>query len=342
MKHSFSALVLASLAALTAPAHAGNELAGYDRLDVHASHRADPIAASIWYPVGTKTYRGQIGDNIVFKGTFAYVGAAIEQGKHPLVLLSHGSGGNMDSLGWLSSELALRGAIVLSVNHPGSTSGDSSPRRTVELGKRAKDLTAALDQVLSDPSFAAFIDTDNITSSGFSLGGATALNLAGIRFDRQRYANYCAASDNQSADCVFFAKGGVTPENMSADFETAAKDARVSRTIAFDPGFTSAATTESMTATDMPTLFISLGDDNLMPGANIGPEGSGIVKAMPNAERETFAPAHHFTFLAECKPEGAQLLKEEADDPVCDDPEGTDRGEIHARIIDAISRFLNL
>src|SRR5919201_3965908 len=99
---------------------AADPIAGYDRFEIAAPHRAAPIAGSVWYPVGTPTYRGLIGDNAVFEGTPAYVGAAIADGRFPLVLLSHGSGGNMDNLSWLSSRLALRGAMVLAVNHPGS------------------------------------------------------------------------------------------------------------------------------------------------------------------------------------------------------------------------------
>ena len=121
-----------------ASAAAADPIAGYDRFEVTAPHRAAPVAASVWYPVGTPTYRGLIGDNPVFEGTSAYVGAAIAEGKFPLVLVSHGSGGNMDRLSWLSSRLALHGAMVLAVNHPGSTSGDSSPRRSVRLSRAGR------------------------------------------------------------------------------------------------------------------------------------------------------------------------------------------------------------
>ena len=34
------------------------------------------------------------------------------------------------------------------------------------------------------------------------------------------------------------------------------------------------------------------------------------------------------------------LLEEEQDDPVCDDPEGTDRADIHKKIADAMSDFV--
>ncbi|NVK35270.1 MAG: hypothetical protein HWE23_12365 [Rhodobacteraceae bacterium] len=342
MKHLLRTLLSSILLTAAAHASAAEDLAGYDRLDVHAAHRASPVAASIWYPLGSKTYRAKIGDNMLFEGTLAYVGAGVKEGKYPLILLSHGSGGNMDGLGWLSSQLALKGAIVLAVNHPGSTSGDSSPRRSSELGKRAKDLSAALDQVLADPAFNKYIDRSRISSAGFSLGGGTALNLAGIQFDNEAFADYCAKFSGTTDDCIFLAKGDVTLENMSKDFAAYAKDPRVSRTIAFDPGLTFAAKKKSMTETDVPTLFITLGTTNMMQAADVGENGSGIVDIMPNAQRITLAPAHHFTFLAECKEAGIKMLEEEEDDPICTDPEGVERADVHRRIIDAVADFLKL
>lgn len=176
-------LALLSLFALSiALPAAADMLPGYDRFDLAADHRARPVAASIWYPAANRTYRAPVGDGPIFDPTFAFIGPAIAEGEHPLVLLSHGSGGNADALGWLATGLVARGAIVLAVNHPGSTSGDSSPRRSVDLGARAKDLSAALDMILADPAFAPFIDEDRIGVVGFSLGGATALGLAGLRF----------------------------------------------------------------------------------------------------------------------------------------------------------------
>lgn len=313
--------------------------AGYDRLTVTAAHRPAPLAASVWYPVGTPTYRGLIGDNPVFQGTPAYVGAAIADGRFPLFVLSHGSGGNMDTISWLSSKLALAGAMVLAVNHPGSTTGDSSPRRTVLLDKRAKDLSAALDTLLADPSFGPHVDRSRIVSIGFSLGGATALNLAGIRFDKAAYADFCARMP-ASEDCVFLAKGGVDFDHLPDGFAAGSRDERIAAAIGIDPGFTYAASAESVAATKVPVLLINIGTKHRFRAADVSATGSGLAQHLPNATYAVVAPGHHFTFLALCKPNGAALLAEEHDDPVCDDPAGADRARIHEEIVAAIESFL--
>ena len=325
-----------------ASAAAADPIAGYDRFEVTAPHRAAPVAASVWYPVGTPTYRGLIGDNPVFEGTSAYVGAAIAEGKFPLVLVSHGSGGNMDRLSWLSSRLALHGAMILAVNHPGSTSGDSSPRRSVRLSERAADLRAALDHILADPAFAPHIDRSRIAALGFSLGGATALNLVGARTDRGLYRDYCARHGDEPADCVFFAKGGVDLANLPDAFEGDMRDPRIGAAIGVDPGLTYAFTDASVAAMDLPVLLINLGGEERLMAADVSARGSNLVGRLPRVEYATAAPASHFTFLGVCKPGGRELLAEEHDDPVCDDPAGTDRPRIHEEIVERIAEFLQL
>ncbi|MCC5780146.1 alpha/beta fold hydrolase [Nitratireductor sp. B36] len=339
MKKLLSAFLIGM--GLTGAAMAG-PYAGYDRLTVKADHRPSVLAASVWYPAGTPTYRGLVGDNAVFQGTSAYVGAAVAEGRFPLFVLSHGSGGNMDAISWLSSALAMRGAMVLAVNHPGSTSGDSSPRRSLRLDERAADLSAALDALLNEPVFADHVDRSRIASLGFSLGGATALNLAGLRFDRGAYADYCATMGEDGQDCVFFAKGGVDFAALPEGFATDMRDERILQAIAIDPGMTYAATPESVGRMKMPVLLINLGRTHLFKAADVGPDGSNLAARLPSALLKTIAPAHHFTFLAECKPEGAAMLAAEKDDPVCDDPEGADRAAVHKAIVEEIAAFAGL
>jgi len=72
------------------------------------------------------------------------------------------------------------------------------------------------------------------------------------------------------------------------------------------------------------------------------PTGSGFSSLLPRAANLLLAPARHFTAFQICKPKGAAILREEGDDPVCDDPEGTDRAVVHRRILQAISDHLGL
>lgn len=333
-----------ALLAMLALSHAGpaaaDMLPGYDRFDLTADHRARPIAASIWYPALNPTYRAPVGDGPIFDPTFAFIGPAIAEGEYPLVLLSHGSGGNADSLGWLTSGLVANGAIVLAVNHPGSTTGDSSPRRSVDLEARANDLTAALDMILADPAIAPFIDPDQIGVVGFSLGGATALGLAGVRFDGAAQDENCSTGPD-AADCGFFRLGGVRFAGHPG-FEADARDTRISRAVSVDPGFGGATNPATLQGALAGITFINLGDADRLRAVDVGPDGNNLANRLPDASYVEIAPANHFTFLGTCKPGAAALLEEERDDPICTDPEGTDRAAAHVQLIDAISFGLGL
>ncbi|MCB1373713.1 MAG: hypothetical protein KDJ78_05980 [Rhodobacteraceae bacterium] len=332
--------LLAALAALNAHPAAAEMIPGYDRFDLVAAHRARPIAASIWYPAAGPTYRAPVGDGPIFAPTPAFIGPAVADGRHPLVLLSHGSGGNADSIGWLSAGLVAEGAIVLAVDHPGSTSGDSSPRRSVDLAARAGDLSAALDHLLADPDFAPFIDTGRIAAVGFSLGGTTALGLAGLRFDGAVQDADCTTGPD-AADCVFFLKGGVTFADH-AGFSADTREARVTRSVAIDPGFSGAILAESLPGAIPDVTLINLGTATRLGAVDVGPEGSDLAGSLPAATYVEIAPASHFTFLGLCKPGAEDILAEDGDDPICTDPEGADRAEVHARLVDAVAAGLGL
>lgn len=327
--------------ALSFPLAARAELLpGYDRFDLTAAHRALPIAGSIWYPAAGPTYRAKVGDGPIFEPTAVFMAPAVREGKHPLVLLSHGSGGNADQLGWLSAGLVARGAVVLAVNHPGSTSGDSSPRRSLDLTARAADLRAALDFALADPDFARFIDQSRIGVVGFSLGGTTALGLAGVQFDGKTQGESCATG-RDAADCGFFLRGG-------ADFATAAgfsgdtRDQRISQAVAVDPGFGGSATENSVSALTVPIHLVNLGDADRLAAVNVGPSGNDLAARLPGASYSVIAPASHFTFLAPCKPGAEEMLKEEGEDPICSDPAKTVRVDVHNRLIADIAAGLGL
>jgi predicted dienelactone hydrolase len=232
--------------------------------------------------------------------------------------------------------------MVLAVNHPGSTTGDSSPRRSILLHERAADLSSALDHLLADAAFGPHVDQERIVTLGFSLGGATALNLAGARMDREAYRVYCERMGRSAQDCVFLAKGGVDLAGLPTAWGNNMRDPRIDAAIAVDPGLTYGFTPESVAQLDLPVLLINLGGKDRWLVADVSARGSKLTERLPQVDYAVVEPASHFTFLALCKPEGPALLEAEQDDPVCDDPAGANRAKAHAEIIGHVARFLGL
>ncbi len=333
---SLIALLLLTTTAMADP------LPGFDHLAVDAPHRPRPLEASIWYPAGSETYTVPIGNNPAFVGTMVQVGTAIAQGRHPLVILSHGSGGNIENLGWLAEGLVAKGAIVAGVNHPGATSGDSSPRQLPHIIDRTQDLAALIKILTGDPTFGPAIDPDNVTALGFSLGGATVLAAGGARFDAPAFAAYCDRYGKDASECVFFALGGGDPRTLPNSFEGDMTVPGFAHIIAVDPALGHVLKDDSLT--HLPKVhLIKLGEGDLVPPArDIGPDGSKLAARIPGATYTNITPGWHFSFLGLCTPDAPAMLEAEGEDPICDDPEGADRATVHGQIIADIATQLGL
>jgi predicted dienelactone hydrolase len=333
---SLLALILLSTAAAADP------LPGFDRLPVDAPHRARLMEAAVWYPAGTTTYTVPIGANPAFLGTMVQVGPAIAEGQHPLVILSHGSGGNIENLGWLAEGLVAKGAIVAGLNHPGATSGDSSPRALPLVIDRTQDLAALLAMLTDDPTFGPAIDPSQVTVLGFSLGGATALAAGGARFDPPAFATYCDRYGPDASECMFMARGGGDPRDLPESFGADMTVPGITRIVAVDPALGHVLRDDSL-ATLPPVHLIKLGSGDLVPPArDIGPDGSNLPGRIAGATYTNVTPGWHFSFLGLCTPDAPAMLMAEGEDPICDDPEGADRKAIHDRIIADLASELGL
>lgn len=304
------------------------------------------VEAVIWYPVESGGAAEMFGANPVFTGVPGVEGAAMAPGAHPLILMSHGLGGHYRSLGWLAAGLAERGAIVVAVNHPGSTFGDFEMTRGMNHWTRVADLSGALDAVLADATYGPAVDSTRIYAAGFSYGGWTALSAGGVQANLAGYADHCAAAVASSSHCADLAEwgfdfGSADPASWNASY----RDPRVTRVAAIDPGLTYGVTDVSGLA--VPALLVGLGDgadrlvatDTTEAGSGFGPR---MMAARGDSKIVEIAPASHFTALLPCTDKGAMILEDEQDDPVCTDPAGTDRGAVHGRIVEEVAGFFGL
>ncbi len=98
----------------------------------------------------------------------------------PLVIVSHGTG----STPWLHRDLAAHlaraGFVVVLVQHPGNNRGDDGLAGTVvNLQNRPRHLRLAIDAALADDVVGKSIAPRAVSVIGHSLGGYTALAVAG-------------------------------------------------------------------------------------------------------------------------------------------------------------------
>jgi predicted dienelactone hydrolase len=315
---------------------------GLQRLYLPAPARERPLEVLLWYPATAGGQAKLVGESPLFHGTPAQLEAPVSDGRYPLVLLSHGSGGNAANMGWLAGPLARQGYIVAAPNHPGTTTGDSTPQATMRIWERPADISTMLTALLNQTSWQARIQPDRVAVLGFSLGGHTALALAGARVSLDSYARYCedpVAMTVRMGECRWLAGSPVGLRQLDATrFGQSFKDPRIQQAIAIDPGLAQAFETDSLHNITVPVHIINLGRPGTHPRAV---EAAPLAQAIPGSSYATVPDAIHFSFLGECQANGAAVLAQEGDtDPLCDDGGSRSRADIHAELLQLVSMAL--
>lgn len=311
----------------------GSQSVGVKTVAIPAAHRGVDLEGVAWYPTASTQQPVAFGANPVFIGSPSIPDAKPLDEPAPLVLLSHGLGGRYASLAWLGAGLASHGAIVVAVNHPGSTTRDLDPERSLLHGERTQDFTAIIDAMEHAAPDGLEIDPGAIYAAGFSYGGWTALASGGLTANLAGYRSHCEQVADESTHCADLARWGVDLAAMEADlWNQSYKDARVKAVAALDPGliYGLGATNAEDLIDDVLLLGLGHGEDRLLATDF---NRSGLAQLMPQAEQHILAPASHFSALPVCTDIGPAILKEEGDDPVCTDPRGADRAALHARIV---------
>lgn len=318
---------------ITRPPYAGTT--GFTYGAAFAPVRETEVDFHIWYPAQPGGRAVTVGGNGVFHGTPAGRDAPHAGGKHPLVMMSHGAGGNAGQFGWIAAALAEAGFVVVLPNHPGTTTGNASAEAAVRVWERPKDVSAVLDEITGHPDAYPFIDTTRIASLGFSAGGYTAMALSGARVNPDLLQRFCDETDHGMSDCAFLAHFGIDLHKF--DLSPAAQDLtdpRIKAAVIVDPGIVETMTPESLQQIETPMFMINLGAEETVPLGVYAKEAAALI---PQARYAAVSDAVHFSFLAQCKAKGAAILEDEGElDALCDDAGGRSRAEIHAELTQMI------
>lgn len=176
MKIKYYLLLFFSISAF---GHLGQQRASF--LD---KERMRPMEMMIWYPTDANKLTNE---GTVWVQPDVAINAPIKKGKHPLILLSHGWGGEKIELIWLAEKLVREGYIVVGIDHYGNTWKDYSEKISTEYWNRPVDISRTIDYLLEDSQFASMIDPERIGFAGFSMGGFTGIWLAGGEVNQCSY-----------------------------------------------------------------------------------------------------------------------------------------------------------
>lgn len=217
----------------------------------------------------------------------------------PLVVISHGNGGDFRGHEDTARALAAAGFVVASLTHTGDNWRDQS--RATDVALRPRQLHRLIDFMVSEWSGRAGVDADRIGAFGFSAGGFTVLTAAGGEPDLARVADHCRANPG-FYDCRLIAAHLV-------DRETAGRapwthDPRIRSIVVAAPalGFTFAP--DGLSAVTQPVQLWQAQRDQILPSPfYVEP----VRDALPRPpEFHSVQGAGHFDFLPPCSPQLAQ------------------------------------
>ena len=306
---------------------------------------ARPIAWSAWYPAAPGGAEAMELPGLFAQGPVAR-DAPLVPGLHPVILLSHGTGGAPEGQGWLAGRLAALGFIVLGPHHHGNTGGE--PYRAEGFlcwWERATDLSLLLSELSLRGPFAGQLDLSRTHAVGFSLGAYAALALAGAISDMDRFEQWTIDAGRQgigppefpdAADALPHLLDSSAPFRAAWDRQGQSfHDPRIRSVIAMAaPPPVRAFVPESVSAITLPVTLIAGGGDTEAPSAQCT---DWLGRLNQGFRCHDLGPdIGHYTFLGE--PAG------EVPEPLAflfADAPGVSRRAVHGQIFEIVLNALS-
>lgn len=204
--------------------------------------------------------------------------------KGPLVVISHGFGADRRFLGYLAYHLASYGITVVAIEHPGSNvawlTGESSITQTglkkassilpaSEFVDRPKDVSFLLDRLNLLDRYSGTMrnkfNTDDVVVIGHSLGGYTALALAGTQLSLEHLQQFCS-----DPNPVMLSPADLLQCNAAdlPEVPTNLGDQRVSQVVLLNPVIGRLFDEQSLAEVEIPTLMLAATDDSITPAVS--------------------------------------------------------------------------
>jgi predicted dienelactone hydrolase len=253
--------------------------------------------------------------------------------KHPVVMFSHGAGGNGSGYAWFGEYLASHGYLVAMVYHYRANTFDSSALYVRNmLWQRPRDISRDITHLLQDKTWGPHIDPNQIGVAGHSQGGFTALWLGGAKVNPDLFLAYQRGWKNNQAVPAYLR------EQMRVDAEPAADvhDDRVKAAFAMAPGDIQGFGMDEAGLRQMTIpayIIVGAADTATPPKEN----AEFAAKYVPHAQLDVL-PGHvsHEIFDNECDQVGRDNYPD-----ACIDAPGVDRAKLHEYIGNAALKFFD-
>ena len=309
---------------------------GQKSLTLVDTSRSRPLTTEAWYPTLDKLSEkeAKTEEKALFKIIETVPNASMLNEKLPLLIVSHGTGGNRFSLTWFVERFVKEGYIVVSLDHYGNSTFNKKPREFVKWWERAIDIQFVLTEILKNEEIGSKIDPERIGGVGFSLGGYTNIALAGGYVDRYaKTGNRETPPEFPKTDEVIdFEKDSLIVASYKT-YKDKVKDDRIKAFFVMAPaigfGFHSPEQTETITA---PVFIVAGKGDQNTPIQNNAEKYHSLIKT---SRLHLFGEkVGHYVFLNEATDFGKQVAP-----AITIDPPGVDRREIHEKTLELALPF---
>jgi len=279
-----------------------------------------PMAGAIWYPADAEETEVPLA---LFRQSVA-TGAPVAGRGHPLVVISHGTGGSMVDHYDTARALAQAGFVVAAITHTGDTRGDRS--RTQRITERPAQLIRLVDYMTAGWAGHDAIDTKRIGAFGFSSGGFTVLGAIGGEPDMTTVPAHCSEHPKFYTCALHQAPGVGAAPTKPAPVE---HDRRIRAAVVLAPalGFTFAPS--GLEHVSIPVQLWRAEQDSVLPQ----PYYAEVVhRLLPKAEYHVAPGAEHYDFMAPCSETLAKVAP-----VIC--PKTIDRVAFHESLNANVVRF---
>lgn len=231
----------------------------------------------------------------------------LEEGRFPLVVISHGSGGSHLVYRTIGAHLAKNGYIVAMPEHAGNNRNNNALNGTLEnLENRPRHIRLTIDAITADPHLKERALPDRSAIIGHSMGGYTALAVAGGK---------PRSEAGQSVD--------VTP------------DERVKALVLLAPATPWYMAEGALSDVKIPILML-VAEHDLFTSEWHAELVLGRVPERAQVTYRVVENAGHYSFLSPFPP-----AMKSPSFPPSTDPEGFDREAFHERLNAEVLDFLN-
>ena len=253
--------------------------------------------------------------------------------KHPLVVFSHGAGGNGSGYAWFGQYLASHGYLVAMVYHYRANTFDSSALYVRNrLWQRPRDVSLDITHLVEDKTWGPHIDPNQIGVAGHSQGGFTVLWLGGAKINPDLFVAYQRGWKNNQVVPSYLR------EQMQLNAEPAVnvRDNRVKAAFAMAPGDIQGFGMDEAGLRQMAIpayIIVGAADTATPPKEN----AEFAAKYIPHAKLDVLpGQVSHEIFGNECDQVGRDNYPD-----ACIDAPGVDRAKLHEYIGNAALKFFD-